>query len=192
MGYDPVNFKRMQLAPDACHVRVLRDGKSNALFELLCGGAVVMAFLYTDLRPWELNQKRDAFSRLFEAGKTIPGVVYYSILPTQTVAQLPDYPVWAVHSPLGETGFWACDGFRISVSSDGQKNAVISLTQDTGIHVAVFRITGQDSDDEEVLDAAMTLRTRLHMAHPIRIESVWEREKLIWFHPNKHSSAQAY
>ena len=192
MGYDPVNFKRIQLDPNACHIRVSRDQKCNAVFELFCDNSVVMAFLFTNLRPWELNQKRDAFSRLFEAGKAPSGIVFYSVLPTQTVVNLPSYPMWSIHSPLGETGFWACDGLHLSVGSDGSKTAIISVTQETGVHLATFKITGQESDDEEVLDAAMTLRARLHMTHPIRIESVWEQEKLVWFHPGNHSSARLY
>lgn len=183
MGYDSVNFKRMQLNPDICQMRVLRDDSGNALFELLCEGRTVMAFQYNGLRPWELNQRRDAFSRLFEAGKKDPGMVYYSMLPTQTVPKLPDYPVWGVQSPLRETGFWACNDIRLCVKSSGTKAADILVNTETGQSIARFSISGHDCDDEEVLDAAMTLRKRMHIQHPIRIESIWGQEKLIWFHP---------
>lgn len=190
MGYDPVNFKRMQLNPDTCQMRVSRDNSGNALFELLCEGRAVMAFRYCGLRPWELNQRRDAFSRLFEAGKRDTNMVYYSILPTQTVPNLPEYAMWSVRSPLREDGIWVCDDIRIGVSSSAPKTTVISIYLETGRCIAQFIVSGYECDGDEVLDAAMALRKRMHIEHPIRIESVWEQEKIIWFHPPMHHSRQ--
>lgn len=184
MGYDPVNFKRIKLDQSNCQVRVMQDYQRNALFEVICNGTVVMAFQFLQLRPWELNQKRDAFSRLFHAEKSETNVVYFSVLPTQSVTTLHYYPVRSIHSAMGETGFWACDSLRLSVTSTPQKNTMISITKEDGSAIGFFEISGHDSDDPEVLDAAVDLRNTLAAKYPIRIESLWEHEKLVWFHPS--------
>lgn len=181
MSYDPVNFKRMQLDPCSCQIRVLVDQKRNALFEVLCDDATVMAFLYSDLRPWELNQRRDAFSRLFKAGRTEASMVYFTLLPTQSVSELPAYPMWRINSTLGETEFWASDELWLSVKSTGHKMSLVSVSFHSNSDIASFQITGFECDDEEVLDAAATLRTRLHLERPVRVESFWNQEKIVWF-----------
>ena len=189
MSYDPVNFKRMQLDPCSCQIRVLVDQKRNAMFEVLCDDVAVMAFLYTDLRPWELNQRRDAFSRLFKAGRTEANMVYFTLLPTQSVAELPVYPMWRISSTLGETEFWATSELWISVKSTGHKMSLLSVAFRNN-NLASFQITGFECDDDEVLDAAATLRTRLRLKRPVRVETFWEQEKLVWFYPANHSSAR--
>lgn len=190
MSYDPVNFKRMQLKNGSCQIRVSQDQKRNAMFELLCDDVVIMAFLYQNLRPWELNQRRDAFSRLFEAGRDMDGVVYFTMLPTQTVSELPTYPMWNTSSGLGENGFWASSNLRISVKSTGHKMSAVIVSFQGHSCLASFGITGFECDDDEVLDAAMLLRTRLHIGHPIRVESIWEQEKLVWFYPTNLTSVR--
>jgi hypothetical protein len=188
MGYDPVNFKRMRLNPSTCLTRVSQDPQRNALFEVICDETVVMAFQFLSLRPWELNQKRDAFARIFAAGKKDPALMYLSVLPTQNVPVLPSYPVWDIHSTLGETGFWARNDFRLSVHSNQPKTSIVSFATETGVPIASFEISGFNSDDADVLDAAMDLRSKLRSKYPIRIETVWEHEKLVWFHPATHVS----
>ena len=184
MDYNPINFKRMRLNPDVCQVRVLRDEKDNALFEVMCNGDPVMAFRYSNLRPWMLNQRRDAFSRLLDAGNRMAGMIYFSVMPTETVKELPSYPMWCIHSALGEAEFWSCEQLLISVSLAGTKETIIHIWDSSNAAIASFQITGYECEDEEVLDAATELRQLLHTPHPVRIESVWNHEKVICFYPS--------
>lgn len=185
LSYDPVSLKRMRINKYSCQMRTKTDGNGSALFELFCDGTAVMAFLFTGLRAWELNQRRDAFARLFRTEQLDGNLIYFNLLPTEVVAALPDYPMWKIDSPLGESGFWASDELRISTRSSGKKKTTVSVLLMGGLEVAHFVIDGMECDDEAALDAALSLRTLLHIKQQIRVESRMDHNTIVWYIPSK-------
>ena len=187
LNYDPVSFKRLWINAHTCQMKVRCDRQNNAVFELCCDNTVVMAFLYRDMRPWGLRQRREAFGRLFQPEQTAPNVIPFNVLPTEILETLPEYPYWQLSSPLGEDAFWACEGIRLSARSSGKKKTILSILLLGGLEVASFRIDGLECDDEDALEAALTLRERLHVHQQIRIESRMDHHTIVWYIPSRLS-----
>lgn len=183
MQYDPLSFKRMRIPAGKCLIRAFRDKRSNTLFELCCEGTPVMAFYFSQLRPWEEKQRRDAFRRLFSHESAGGTIITFDILPTQLVDTLPWYPMWKLSSSLGETLFWSDSSLVLAVCPAGTKVTSVQIFSADGILVATFKITGAESDDEYVLDRVISLRQDLGIERPVRIESWLGNQKIVWYHP---------
>lgn len=185
LPYVPVSFKRMRINAHSCQMYVKSNTQGDAVFELYCDNTAAMAFTFTGLRHWELRQRREAFSRLFHAELLDGSLIYFNLLPTETVETLPTYPTWETNSPLGETGFWASADLRMSVHSTGRKKSTISILLMGGLEVASFEVEGLECDDENVLDAALDLRKKLHIQQQVRIESRVDHHTVVWYIPSR-------
>lgn len=182
MPYDPVSFKRMRIPCAENHLRIYRDAQGQTLFELRCLDTPVMAFLFHNLRSWELTQKKDAFYRLFRH-ETGSNVITFFPLNVCAVTTVPSYPMWRIDSAFGEDQFWANTELLIDVIPTDTHCCVVEIRSAERNCVATFAISGMDSDDETVLDAVIRLRCKLRLSAPARIEVIWEHQKLIWFVP---------
>lgn len=190
MPYDPVGFKRVKFDSEFCSCYVYQEAQSaNTLFEIRHNQIPVIVFQYQGLRPWELKQRRETITRLFCDNNAESSVIRLTVMPTEYVDALPEYPLWEIQSPLNEDLFWACPDIRVNVIAGGVRDSIIQLVHE-GMAFASFRITGLECDSEETLDAALLLRERIHTALPVRIESMMEHQKIVWFIPRQDITRQ--
>lgn len=186
--YDPVDFKRMQLNTLTCQFHVLQDKHGDVVFELHCENETIMAFLFSKKQSWEIKQRRDAFAKLFDWGEHAVTPIYFGVTPTEMVEELPARDWWETSSSLKETAFWASDKLCLNIGSRGTKYAEIQLGLKNGTDIGTFGIAGKESDDEDVLEAALILRKRLHMRSQIRVESSYCNHRISWYIPTALSS----
>lgn len=184
--YDPVSFKRMRIEREN-QLCIYREKAGKTLFELRCDDVPVMVFLYESLMSWELKQRKDAFIRLFKPTSVEGNVIGFFPVAVQTVDAVPEYPMWSIGSDLGEDLFWANAGLLIDVIPNGTRCCVIEIRSAERICVATFGINGMDSDDEDVLDAALNLRTALRVVRQVRVEAIWQHQKVVWFIPSNRN-----
>ena len=170
--YEPISFKRMHLNPESCRVYARQDRHKNLMIEISCNELPVMIFVYHHQTDWMLRQRMQQFSKLMDNAELSDPI---------RVQELPRLFCRMTTSELGESMFWSDPNSLVSVPPEKDGAATIEIRSPQGPVVASFTVAGCVADDDAVIMAAVRLKEKLQTRSKVRIESLWEDEKIVWY-----------